>query len=107
MDQKIFKLWSMLVLVFLFVGGLWAIDIGASFMNARDPVVKGLIFERTPSDHYHIGLLISELSFFILSMFYVHELLKGGVKNGNIQEEKTKDRNDNNASRITSYSTSC
>jgi hypothetical protein len=62
------------LLIFLFMLGIWAVDIGASAMLSGGSVVY-LFGTRTAVEHYHIGLVLSQLSFFTLSLLFIFYII--------------------------------
>jgi len=74
-DKLFFKISLVLILMFIMVTGLWAIDIGVSGMLVgRD--VEGLFGVRKAVTQYHIGLGLSMTAFVILNLLYLYQLLK-------------------------------
>jgi hypothetical protein len=75
------KIIILVILTFFFVAGLWAIDIGASgaILDAAGYPTQavGLLFVRTPTQQYHLGLLLSSISFLILCAMFIFEMFKG------------------------------
>lgn len=73
--MKKMKKWEIMLLAVLLVWshgmGVWMVDIGVSSMvakaNGLNSKVIGLGFTRSGADHYHIGLLLSNLSFIALA----------------------------------------
>jgi len=64
------KFFFYITLVFIFVSGLWALDIGASGMISEaytklNYITQGLGFIRTPVNQYHLGLLLATIVFMI------------------------------------------
>ena len=76
--MSITKEFILTVLVFLtifFMASVWAIDIGTSGMLAGIGSVEGFSFVRTPSQQYHLGLVLAVTSFFILCVIIIKLLL--------------------------------
>lgn len=59
-------LWNILLLM-TFMVGVWAVDIGVSGMLIQGSAI-GLYGERSASDQYHIGLMVSLLSIMLMAM---------------------------------------
>ena len=61
------KLMQIVLLIILFMTGLWAADVGASAMilqaSGVDVIVKTLLTENNPAFHYHLGLMLCLISF--------------------------------------------
>ena len=69
---------AIVLLTFFFVTGTWATDIGASVMissAAGVPLIASGIFgERSGNIQYHLGLMLSSLSFLILAVLFIFHL---------------------------------
>lgn len=53
-------------LIFIFMEGLWAIDIGVTGMSMKNGKVVTLFGTRNPDAQYHIGLTLCKMSFWII-----------------------------------------
>jgi len=77
--KKRSKINSIILLTILFVTGLWTVDIGASALALQsagfDVQVQTLFFIRSASQQYHIGLMLALLSFIIICLMFVNEVL--------------------------------
>lgn len=83
--------WVLAVLfgLFVFMLGIWAVDIGVSAMSAGDRVVNGW-WTRDPVQHYHIGLYLLAASGLFLSfssIIAVHVNLSGFEKSNSRGEK--------------------
>ncbi|MFP4006365.1 MAG: hypothetical protein ACLFUR_06640 [Candidatus Hadarchaeia archaeon] len=83
--------WVLAVLfgLFVFMLGIWAVDIGVSAMSAGGRVVNGW-WTRDPVQHYHIGLYLLAASGLFLSfssIIAVHVDLMGFEETRNGVEE--------------------
>ena len=86
----------LIVLTMLFMAGMWSVDIGASAMIVGVGEIEGYSFSRTPSQHYHLGLMMIAVSFFILISFLIFNVVYTNFK-GDINEENSFVNNNNNA----------
>jgi len=57
---------QLVCLIFLFCIGLWTIDIGVSGIVTGQVGVTTLIGVRNPATQYHVGLIITIVSFMLL-----------------------------------------
>lgn len=66
------------MLTFLFVLGLWCVDIGISGLLAEEAGYKAEVYTffgiRTPNQQYHIGLWTAEMAWIILSLMCLNEI---------------------------------
>lgn len=81
-------LFFVLGLSFVFVIGLWAVDIGASgaIMEAHTGiplVAQSLFLVRTPVQQYHLGLILASLVWLIAMLMLVHFILEVNYGRGN------------------------
>jgi len=67
---------SLVALTMLFMAGLWAVDIGASGLVAGVGAVEGFSFVRTPSQHYHLGLVTATVAFFMMATITIKLLFR-------------------------------
>ena len=79
--KKEFILTSLVALTIFFMAGLWAVDIGASALATGVLAVEGFSFIRTPSQHYHLGLVTATVTFFIMAVITIKLLMKEETKN--------------------------
>lgn len=77
MNTKI-KMTLLVSLVFIFVTGIWAVDIGTSVsmleaagINVR---AENIFFIRNGNTQYHLGLLVTAFAFLMLVILYINEL---------------------------------
>lgn len=80
-DNLITRISIILLLQFLLLTGFWAIDIGASGMNVEaamgeQVVAKGLGFERSPSNQYHMGLGLVYMVFMVQLMWILNYVVQ-------------------------------
>jgi hypothetical protein len=71
--------WIALVVfnVFLFMTGLWTIDISVSSM-LTGAFVRGLLYiSSDPTINYHIGLCLVAVSFMFIVLIAIHHILRG------------------------------
>lgn len=78
MNKKVL-VFILIVITFIFVSGLWAIDIGASGANMQSAgyelQAEGLLFSRTPTAQYHLGLLIASVCFLVVVVMYIFKII--------------------------------
>lgn len=78
MNEKIrifYRVCALLILTFFFISGLWAVDIGASGFGIESGYVQGLFGIRSSNVQYHLGLMASTMSFLILSVLFMGEVI--------------------------------
>lgn len=85
MKYEILIMMVLITLTILFMSGLWAIDIGASGIASEELGVdfqaQGLGFIRSANAQYHLGLMLSMISFLLLSFICIFLLFKEKRKN--------------------------
>ena len=79
-DRPIVLMVSLICLVAIFTMGLWAIDLGASaeILSAQLGIEVGtesLVGFRSANAQYHIGMILSILSFMVLSVLFTYQIL--------------------------------
>lgn len=81
MNYKQVKLIGMVSLCLMFMTGLWLVDLGSSALAIEEAtginlMAQTLTIKMTPNQVYHIGLILSGIIFFILSIFFIIEVVK-------------------------------
>ena len=67
--------WSLVILTFFFMTGMWAVDVSVGSMLSNGEVV-GLFGSREPVVQYHYGLLLSGLSFLVICFMLMYKTVK-------------------------------
>ena len=79
--MKRVKMVVALSLMLFFITGLWLIDLGSSTLAIQrvvdvQLVAQSLTITGTPNQVYHIGLIMAGVSFYLLSILFIFEVLK-------------------------------
>ncbi len=79
--MKRVKIVIAITLMLFFMTGIWLIDLGSSTLAIQrvvdvQLVAQSLTMTATPSDVYHVGLIISGICFYLLSILFIFEVLK-------------------------------
>lgn len=65
-----------IVLVCLFIIGLWRIDVAVTCMNFENAQIAGLWGNVDPIAEYHSGLFLAFMSCFFLALIAIYHILK-------------------------------
>ena len=63
-------------LVFVFMGGVWTVDVSVSAMLIGNTVMTNGWFFREPMQSYHEGLYMAIVSTFAMSLILIHVLVR-------------------------------
>jgi len=79
--MKRVKMVAVVTLMLLFMTGIWLIDLGSSTLAIQrvvdvQLVAQSLTITGTPSQVYHVGLILCGLCFYLLSILFIFEILK-------------------------------
>jgi len=79
--MKRVKMVAVVTLMLLFMSGIWLIDLGSSTLAIQrvvdvQLVAQSLTITGTPSQVYHVGLILCGLCFYLLSILFIFEILK-------------------------------
>lgn len=79
--MKRIKIVIVLTLMLFFMTGIWLVDLGSSALVIQKVVdvqliAKSLTMTATPNQVYHVGLILCGISFYLLSILFIFEVLK-------------------------------
>ena len=79
--MKRIKIVITLTLMLFFMTGIWLVDLGSSALVIQKVVdvqliAKSLTVTGTPNQVYHVGLILCGISFYLLSILFIFEVLK-------------------------------
>ena len=79
--MKKVKIVLVLTLMLFFMTGIWLIDLGSSTLAIQKVVdvqliAKSLTMTATPNQVYHIGLIMCGMTFYLLCIMFIFEVLK-------------------------------
>jgi len=77
--MKKIKMVIILTLMLFFMTGIWLIDLGSSTLAIQrvvdvQLVAKSLTIAGTPSQVYHMGLILCGICFYLLSILFIFEV---------------------------------
>jgi len=83
--MKRVKIVVVLSLMLFFMTGIWLIDLGSSTLAIQKVVdvqlvAKSLTITGTPSQVYHMGLILCGICFYLLSILFIFEVIVKGEK---------------------------
>ena len=86
------KIVVVVTLMLFFMTGIWLIDLGSSTLAIQrvvdvQLVAKSLTITGTPSQVYHMGLILCGICFYLLSILFIFEVFKKQDAKGVLNDE--------------------
>ena len=78
--SKTLKIVTVVTLMMWFMTGVWLTDLGSSALAIQKVVdvqlvAQSLTMTATPNQVYHLGLILSSISFYFLCILYIFEVM--------------------------------
>ena len=79
--MKRVKMVAVVSLMLFFMTGIWLTDLGSSTLAIQKVVdvhlvAQSLTLTGTPNQVYHIGLILCGISFYLLAILFIFEVMK-------------------------------